>query len=311
MFTSLISLYLGTLLNQLPAASIKQIKPAIYADILTAYAMPEPIAPSRPSSPSSSSESSESPSKTDATLNIQATSYLAMDIKSSKILTEKNADEKRSIGSITKLMTALIILDENNINDVVKIPLEATKAQGSRIWLAQGEKITIKDLLYGTLIHSGNDAAYALAIHNAGSAEKFAEKMNEKAKKLGLGATHFGNPAGLDFDNNSSTSHDVAQLGIYAYRNNFIRHAVAIPKITVISTNGQFKHELKSTNELLEKDPRIKGLKTGYTLEAGKSFVGIAILPNGSPILTVVLDSPNRFKETQSLVDWIEKNFSW
>jgi D-alanyl-D-alanine carboxypeptidase len=302
MISSLISLYLSSLLTKTPQISLTQSKSSAYADVLTAFSVP--------SSTKSASTSTATSTPTGA-IDIQASSYLAMDLRSNRILAEKNTREKRSIGSITKLMTALIILDENDINEVVKIPIEATQAPGSRIWLAQGEKITIKDLLYGTLIHSGNDAAYALAIHNAGSVEKFTAKMNEKAQKLGLTQTHFGNPAGLDVDNNSSTSYDVSQLGVYAYRNNFIRHAVATAKITIISTNGQFKHELKSTNNLLEKDPRIKGLKTGYTIEAGKSFVGIATVKNGSPILTVILDSPDRFKETETLVDWVENNFIW
>ena len=308
MFTTLISLYLTTLLNQLPQAEVARptgnINSSALADILSAYPVPSPIQSEKQSNTAEASSSTSSP-------DIKASAYIGLDIRSGKILIEKNTKEKRSIGSITKLMTALIILDENNINDVVNVPVETTQVEGSKIWLTPKEKITIKDLLYAMLIHSGNDAAYALALHNSGSIEAFVSKMNEKARKLGLTQTHFGNPAGLDRDNNYSSAYDVSQLGVYAYRNNFIRSTVAISKITISSISGLFKHELKSTNELLERDSRIKGLKTGYTVEAGHSFVGVAMLGNGTPILTVVLDSPDRFKETTTLVDWISHNYIW
>ncbi|MCX6733674.1 MAG: D-alanyl-D-alanine carboxypeptidase [Candidatus Peregrinibacteria bacterium] len=296
MFASLISFYLATLIQNLPQLTTNEIKPSQFQDILTASPVPQAISPSGPNTND---------------LNIQASAYIAVDLKSGKTLIQKNMKEQRSIGSITKLITALIILDENNINDVVKVPLAATTIEGSRIWLAEGEKITVRDLLSGMLIHSGNDAAYALAIYNAGSVENFLGKMNDKAKRLGLTQTHFANPAGLDRDGNYSTAEDIATLGTFAYRNAFIRSIVSIPSMTVSSVNGQFKHELKSTNELLVKDPRVKGLKTGYTLEAGKSFVSVAVVGHGSPILTVVLNSPDRFKETESLIDWSVANFIW
>lgn len=296
MFASLISFYLATLIQNLPQFTTNEIKPAQFQDILTASPVPQPTSPSGPDM---------------STLNIQASAYIAVDLKSGKMLVQKNIKEQRSIGSITKLITALIILDENNINDIVKVPLAATSIEGSRIWLAEGEKITIRDLLSGLLIHSGNDAAYALALYNTGSIDGFAAKMNDKARKLGLTKTHFANPAGLDRDGNFSTAEDIATLGAFAYRNAFIRNTVAISSTSVSSINGQFKHELKSTNELLTKDPRIKGLKTGYTVEAGKSFVSVAIIGHGSPILTVVLNSPDRFKETESLIDWSVANFTW
>ncbi len=296
MFTSLISFYLATIIQGLPQITMSEVKPSQFQNILTASPIPQPALPSGPDM---------------SALNIQASAYLAVDLRSGKMLAQKNIKEQRSIGSITKLITALVILDEHDINEVVKVPLAATKTEGSKIWLAEGEKITIRNLLYGTLIHSGNDAAYALAMYDTGSLGKFVEKMNDKAKKLGLNATNFANPAGLDRDGNYSTAEDIATLGAFAYRNAFIRNTVSIASTTVTSVNGQFKHELKSTNELLTKDPRIKGLKTGYTLEAGKSFVSVAIIENGSPILTVVLNSPDRFKETESLIDWTANNFTW
>src|SRR3989338_4420576 len=154
MFTTLISFYLATLVQGLPQLTMNEIKPSQFQNILTASLVPQSKTESGPDT---------------STLKIQSSAYLAIDLRSGKTLVEKSTNERRAIGSITKLITALIILDEHDINEVVKIPLAATKIEGSRIWLAEGEKITIRDLLYGTLIHSGNDAAYALALYNTGN----------------------------------------------------------------------------------------------------------------------------------------------
>ena len=303
MISGLISIYLATLMKSLPQVKTEQHPSAMFQNVLTAAPIPQTKANTETSSPADPSTTS-SPA-------IQASAYIVVDLRSGKTLSGKKVGERRAIGSITKLMTALIVLDENNLNDIVKVPESATKVEGSRIWLAAGEKITIRDLIYGLLIHSGNDAAYTLAIYNSGSIETFVAKMNDRAQKLGLKNTHFTNPAGLDRDDNYSTAEDIALLGSYAYRNSFIRYAVSIPKITVMSVNQQFKHELESTNVLLTTDPRFKGLKTGYTLEAGHSFVGVATLPNNATLLTVVLDSPDRFKESVKLVNWAAENYNW
>lgn len=304
MISGLISLYVATLMKSIPQVKTEAHPSAVFQNILTAAPVPQTKTVAQTSS-------ATEPSSTTPAPTIQASAYIITDLRSGKVLSGKKVGERRAIGSITKLMTALIILDENNLNDIIKVPESATKVEGSRIWLASGEKITIRDLIYGLLIHSGNDAAYTLAISNAGSVDKFVIKMNDKAGKLGLKNTHFTNPAGLDRDGNYSTAEDIALLGSYAYRNSFIRYVVSIPKITIMSVNQQFKHELESTNTLLTRDPRFKGLKTGYTLEAGHSFAGVAILPNNATLLTVVLDSPDRFKESVKLVDWAAENFKW
>jgi len=300
MISGFLSLYFASILHSIPQAKVETQNQGAtqFQNILSVAPVPEAKV--------TSDQKNIPPPK------IQANAYVIMDLRSGKMLGQKSIGERRSIGSITKLITALIILDENNLNDIVTVPDSATKVEGSRIWLASGEKITVRDLLSGLLIHSGNDAAYTLAIFNAGSVDKFVGKMNEKAKKLGLNNTHFGNPAGLDHSDNYSTAEDIALLGSYAYRNSFIRYTVGISKTTVSSVNGKFKHELENTNILLVKDPRFKGLKTGHTLEAGYSFVGVATLPNNNAsLLTVVLDSPDRFKESIALVDWAASNFNW
>ncbi len=305
MISGLISLYVATLIKNTNYITVEPKKVSAFEEMLSVAPIPEET-----SEKNTADELANSPLGGKKP-PIQAASYMAVDLRSGKILVEKKMKERRSIGSITKLMSALIILDEHNLNEIVKVPASGINIEGSRIWLAQGEKITIRDLLYGLLIQSGNDAAYTLAIHNAGSVEKFVTKMNEKARKLGLINTHFGNPAGLDRADNYSTAEDISFLAGFAYRNSFIRYTVGLSKLTIMSVNQQFKHELKNTNILLEKDPRFKGFKTGHTAEAGYSFVGLAILPNNAPILTVILDSPDRFKESVTLLEWTAKNFTW
>lgn len=304
MITGLISFYLATMISQTKMIKPVAANPAPYRELLTVAPMPTPAPIPFPTAKEEKKGETEKP-------HLSASAYLALDLQTATTLISKNAAERRSIGSITKLMTALIVLTENNPNDIVTVPREATKVDGSRIWLAEGEKITVRDLLYGMLIHSGNDAAYTLAIYNSGSVEAFVKKMNKKAEQLELTGTHFGNPAGLDRADNYSTAQDIALLASFAYRESFIRHVVGISSMTIKSVNGKFTHELKNTNILLEKDPRFKGFKTGHTLEAGYSFVGLALLKNNTQILTVVLDSPDRFKESQMLVDWAQNAFIW
>ena len=136
---------------------------------------------------------------------IEATSVIAMDNQTGEILYEKNLHTRRQIASITKLMTAIIILEENDLDSIVTVPQKANYADGSQMFLRTGEQITVENLLYGLLINSANDSAETLAEHNAGSLDAFVEKMNKKALDLGLINTHFQNPVGYDHRKNYSS----------------------------------------------------------------------------------------------------------
>ncbi|MBI5151980.1 D-alanyl-D-alanine carboxypeptidase [Candidatus Peregrinibacteria bacterium] len=241
---------------------------------------------------------------------LEARAINVLDLKTGTQLYSKNADEKKSIGSITKLITALIILEENDLTETVTISTRAAAAEGSTMWLRQGEKITVENLLYSMLIHSANDATYGLAEHNAGSIEKFVDKMNKKAQFMELKNTKFSNPAGFDDANNYSNANDIGTLSRIAYKKPFIRRVASIKNMEVRSINNTV-HKLESTNNLLGLDPRVKGLKTGHTREAGFSFVSVATSERGNDIITVILDSPARFTETQKLIDWVFANFVW
>lgn len=243
---------------------------------------------------------------------INANASISTDLATGEILYEKNSHERLPIASITKLMTILITLEENKLNEVVKISNNAANTEGTKMFLRAGEEIAVENLLYGAIIGSANDAAVALAEHNAETVEAFVEKMNEKAKTLGLINTHFSNPIGLDSSNNYSSAYDLTILAKYVYNYQFVKDAAKLKQINVKSVTGDYTHKLESTNDLLDnKYFKIKGLKTGTTDMAGLCLVAIAENDNGNEILTILLNSPNRFKETKILVDWIFRAYTW
>lgn len=247
--------------------------------------------------------------------NLTAGSVLAVDLNSGKILYEQNGDTQRPIASLTKLMTALIIAEEELPGSVVEISQNAAEMEGSVVWLNAGEEITVKDLMYGMMIASGNDAAMALAEYNAGSMENFVRKMNQKAEKLGLTNTRYANPMGFDSGFNYSTARDLALLSMYALQNEFLMEPVDLTTYEVESKSG-ITHEYLSTNKLLDQDlgldgVEIHGLKTGRTPDAGECLISLFTFEGDQKILTVILASEERFTDTQKLVDWIYSSYEW
>ncbi len=242
---------------------------------------------------------------------IEARAAIIVDFDSGSVLYEKNPDTKLQIASITKLMTAIIALEEGNLDDSVYVSSKAAQTEGSKVWLYSGEEITLRNLLLAILIHSGNDAAVAVAEHIGGDVPTFVQKMNDKTKKIGLYSTHYENPVGFDALENYSTVRDLALLARYAYRKAFIRDAVIIPSMSISSVDGSLSHDLETTNDLLEGFMNVLGLKTGHTELAGLSFVSIIENDNGNKIITVVLNSPARFTETKRLASWAFKSYIW
>ncbi|MBI5413394.1 D-alanyl-D-alanine carboxypeptidase [Candidatus Peregrinibacteria bacterium] len=243
---------------------------------------------------------------------ISAESVYAIDLNGGEPLFTRNVFARRQIASIAKLVTAMVILDNHNVFEKVIVSKNAATQEGSSMFLRSGEEITVENLLTGLLINSGNDAATALAEFDAGSESAFVSKMNAKAALLGLKDTHFSNAKGFDEAGNYSTAFDTMTFGRAAVSYPFIRKTVALKTAEVMSTDGRITHSLKSTNELLE-NPYFKiiGLKTGTTPEAGQSFVSLTEAPNDHEVLTVVLGSPDRFKETEILLDWVLRNFEF
>ncbi|MFC1655625.1 D-alanyl-D-alanine carboxypeptidase family protein [Patescibacteria group bacterium] len=242
---------------------------------------------------------------------IEAEAAIIVDFDSGTILYEKNPDTKLQIASITKLMTAIIALEEGDLDETVYVSSKAAQTEGSKVWLYGGEEITLRNLLLAILIHSGNDAAVAVAEHIGGDVPTFVQKMNDKTKKIGLYSTHYENPIGFDALENYSTVHDLALLARYAYRKPFIRRAVIIPSMSISSADGSLSHDLESTNDLLGGFMNVLGLKTGHTELAGLCFVSIIENDNDNKIITVVLNSPARFTETKRLASWAFRSYIW
>ncbi len=240
---------------------------------------------------------------------MSAYSVLALDMDSQAILYERNSNAQVSVASLTKLMTAAIILDENNPHTTAIVSANAANTVGSRMGLYTGEEITVKNLLYGLLIQSGNDAAVALAEHNAGSVDAFVAKMNAKADKLGLENTHYSNPTGLDSSLAYSSAKDLALLSSRILEYPEIQEIVPLQSTEVLSNTGH-THFLESTNELLGQ-LGIKGLKTGRTVAAGECLISLAETPEGKEVLTIVLGSENRFGDTRTLLEWLYNAYSW
>jgi D-alanyl-D-alanine carboxypeptidase (penicillin-binding protein 5/6) len=239
---------------------------------------------------------------------VTATGIVVLDIDSEIFLYKRNGDELLSPASTTKILTALVSIDSYNLDDIVTVGTVANN--GQIIGLVPGERMTVENLLFGALIHSGNDAAYALAQHYPGGVEKFVLAMNKKAKELHLDHSRFTNPVGYDNPNHKMTPVDLARLGKVALDNKIIAKMVAIPQITISDVTHTYFHALKNVNELLGKIPGVGGIKTGWTEEAGENLLTL-IDRNGHRIIIVVLRSQDRFGDTEQLINWIFGNYQW
>ena len=225
---------------------------------------------------------------------------ILLDADTSRILYEKSSDSKALIASTTKIMTALVVCEQCNVLDRVRIPKEAVGIEGSSIYLQEGEVLTVQELLYGMMLHSGNDAATALAIYCGGTVEAFAELMNDKAHRLGLTNTHFENPHGLDSPGHYSTARDLAILAAYAMNNPIFQKTVSAKTLVI----GQ--RSLKNHNKLLWKFDGADGVKTGYTKAAGRILVSSATR-SGRRLIAVTINAPDDWNDHCAL---LEKGFT-
>jgi len=232
--------------------------------------------------------------------NLSARSSLIYDIKNKKTKYSNNINEELPIASLTKLMTAYIILEEHNLNEIFTVSEEATSIDGSKMYLQTNEKITIRELLHGLLISSGNDAAYTLAIGNSGSTRKFVKKMNKKAKELGMQNSNFTNPAGLDIGKNTSSAKDLLILTKEIIKHQIILDISQKQKYNAKNLSKNITHKLENTNKELDNFLNIKGLKTGRTPLAKECFIGLTNEEN--PKISIVLGSNNRFQDTKTLL---------
>lgn len=227
---------------------------------------------------------------------VSAKRAVVLDAVSGRILYEKNPDERSLIASTTKIMTALIICEQCNVLDRMRIPKEAVGIEGSSMYLREGEVLTLQELLYGLMMSSGNDAAVALAIYCGGTVEGFAELMNDKARHLGLKNTHFENPNGLDSPGHYSTARDLAVLAAYAMENPIFQKTVSAKSLMM----GQ--RYLTNHNKLLWRVEGADGVKTGYTKAAGRILVSSAVR-NDRRLVAVTIDDPDDWKDHAQLLE--------
>lgn len=239
---------------------------------------------------------------------LTAYSALVVDRDSKAIIYARNPDQELFPASVTKMITALVAWDAYSLDQVLEIG--KVRNVGRVMELEEGEKISFRNLLYGLLVQSGNDAAYALGDNYPGGLDAFVKAMNVKAEELNLFDTHFINPAGLDAYGHLSSAHDLALLGTELMKNDFLREIVNTRSIEVGDVDGKITHKLSNVNQLLGKVEGLKGIKTGWTGYAGECLVAYTER-NGHGIITVVLSSDNRFGETKKLVEWVFNNFEW
>ncbi|MDO8487350.1 MAG: D-alanyl-D-alanine carboxypeptidase family protein [Candidatus Curtissbacteria bacterium] len=240
------------------------------------------------------------------TLSAQAATVI--DNKTGVTLFEKDPDLKHLPASTTKLMTALVALENCLPQTVVRIGFVEEK--GTKMGLAAGDQLTVESLLYGLLVPSGNDAAFVLAYSCNDSYLGFIAEMNKKAKDLGMVNTHFVNPAGFDDQFQYSTARDLTKLSRAAVANPLISKIVATKSIVVNDVTGTKTYYLENVNKLLGKVPGVEGVKTGQTEGSLENLVARATR-GGNTIITVVLGSGDRFGETGQLIEWAYKNHKW
>jgi len=218
-----------------------------------------------------------------------------------RVLSEINAHCKLPMASTTKIMTALVVLENANIDEIVTVPQEAVGMEGSSIYLKKGEKLTVKDLLYGLMLRSGNDAAVALAIYVGGSVDEFVKMMNEKAAFLGAENTNFVNPHGLHHKNHYTTAYDLAIITACAMKNQNFCQIVATKAVTVGDNENESLRYLVNKNKILSLYEGGNGVKTGYTTDSGRCLVS-ASKRNGMQIICVVLNHYSMWEDSMQFM---------
>lgn len=240
---------------------------------------------------------------------IEAAAGLIFAPDRNKILYQKNIEAVRPIASLTKLMTAWLVIQEMNLEKAVKVSPRAVQAYGDNVGLVIEEKLSIENLLKALLISSSNDAAIALS--EAFEENSLVDLMNEKAAELELAETHFVEPSGYD-PGNLSTALDLAKLVKYSLEEELIWQILSQPSLEISSVDGQFNHHLINTNQLLGSRPNILGGKTGYTEEAGGCLILIIEQKvSAEKLIIVILGAEDRFAQAERLINWLEQAYLW
>jgi D-alanyl-D-alanine carboxypeptidase (penicillin-binding protein 5/6) len=238
---------------------------------------------------------------------VSAPAYIVVNPATGETLAQRAADRELPMASTTKIMTALIVLERADLDDRYTVPAEAVAIGGSTARLVEGEELSVRDLITGLLVASGNDAAVTLADGLAGSQAAFVDLMNARARELGLRHTHFANPHGLDEPRHHSSVRDLVSLARVAMRDPVFRETVAARRASIPGPGGVGRRDLLSENELLDIDPEADGVKTGMTDGAGYALVAHADRSSlGMDLYVATLRSPSseiRARDARTLLD--------
>lgn len=234
---------------------------------------------------------------------VPADSILLKDLTTGKILYAVEPERRVPPASLTKIMTALVILDYGHLDDDVVVTREAAAAPKTHLRLRPGQVFRLEDLLRAMLITSANDACLAAAIHVGVSEEKFVEMMNDKARALGMAHTHFDNACGFDSPTHYTTAEDLAALTEIALQHPLFRSYVKEERYVMTALNGNRSYLLRTTNRLLGRMPGVEGVKTGFTSRAGRCVI-VKVSQNGKDLLLVLLHASHRWNVATRLINY-------
>ena len=252
------------------------------------------------------------PVSTDASVppKLTAERWIVYDADDDVVLASWNANDTAPMASVTKVMTAMIVLENADLTETVTVPASATRARGSTAGLVAGEVLTVSDLLIAIMVRSGNDAAITLAEHvGDGSVDAFVAMMNAKARQLGMDSTSFANPAGLDEDGHFSSARDLLTLIIASQEYPDIQRLARIKLVTMPPDPNGKERVFTNTNRLLGTFPGNVGLKTGDTPWADKVLLGVTERA-GRSVYSVVMHSDDHFADTREIVEWAYGTYS-
>ncbi|OEH85719.1 hypothetical protein BHU72_02690 [Desulfuribacillus stibiiarsenatis] len=240
---------------------------------------------------------------------LSAQTAVLVDVESGRVLYSKNENQKMLIASLTKIMTAIVAIENAKLESQVKVSKTAFGVEGSSIYLKLNEKMKLHDMLYGLMLRSGNDAATAVAEHVSSSMDKFAEVMNGKAKEIGMNGTNFSNSHGLDWgEGNYSTASDMGKLLAYSLRNPVFKDIVST-KVKKVPWEGEsYDRVFYNKNKMLSLYPGGDGVKTGYTKKAGRCLASSAS-KDGWQLATIVLNAPDWWRDSARLLDYGFQNY--
>lgn len=247
-----------------------------------------------------------------STYNTTSQAMVLLETNSGRVIVNHNGEEKLPMASLTKIITAIVALENcADLDELHQITAQEQGIEGSSIYLKAGEHLSIRQLLYGLMLRSGNDSAIAIATIVGGSVDNFIDKCNDFCQKIGATNTHLENPHGLHSDNHYTTAHDLAVITAYALKNDIFAEVVSTQKINIPNELGKYDHrELINKNRFLKMFEGATGVKTGYTKKAGRCFVGSSTREeDGMQLVCVILNCVPMFQECKAVMELAWKNY--